>query len=446
MHLKNSKTLRLELLSMPLVFNNDSDSLGQTQTLSDALGQTQTLSEALGQTQTPSEAPVYTDLGLEVTTIPTIPQKYKNSRYEYPCGPIDFSFAAADNPRVRNWYEGTIDGLTNGSTTALRSALSKAFFKLLDDYTTDCGILSAIVAPMRLGWAFRYANGKHNMPVPTIVVNADVSSPKVVDREHTISETTLTSVAEIRNTPVRLILNTADVTIPESVTHIDIVASLPVDLAPIRDDVTGLNSVDLDGTRVRQYIYTRQEASYLEALAAADTDLRVVASIPVDSLPLNDTPLEFTAGWMQNWKSLPKLTLGTPGNSGGNSGGNSSGDNDNESDDKPWEWPLDLNMTTPPLDLGLPEHRKRILSLTLRGVYPRGEQELDSEDKLPGVSIALYGSMHREEWHKVAEGTGGVLRPLLSKPYRWYKVAVTGRLRKGDELDALTFRFLPVSE
>lgn len=86
-----------------------------------------------------------------------------------------------------------------------------------------------------------------------------------------------------------------------------------------------------------------------------------------------------------------------------------------------------------PLDLGYPEHRKYVRGLSVRGVFERLVEGAE-------IRVTLYGSHHRDRWHRVAASRGPHIRLLRTIDYRWYKLAV--RSAYGATLDAVTFDVL----
>ncbi len=59
--------------------------------------------------------------------------------------------------------------------------------------------------------------------------------------------------------------------------------------------------------------------------------------------------------------------------------------------------------------------------MTLRGLFERD-----------ATVIELWGSHHRENWHRIAAARGPHIAGLCGVRYRWLKVRIRTTLRKGD--------------
>ena len=77
----------------------------------------------------------------------------------------------------------------------------------------------------------------------------------------------------------------------------------------------------------------------------------------------------------------------------------------------------------------MPEERKWVRSMILRGCYNR-----------TALRVRLYGARHREDWHLISDGMRGWCDGTAMAGFRWFKVRITGSMRRRDYLDALTFR------
>lgn len=89
-------------------------------------------------------------------------------------------------------------------------------------------------------------------------------------------------------------------------------------------------------------------------------------------------------------------------------------------------------LITRPLKLEAPDLQKTIDTIIQRGVFPKGK-----------VSQVLYGSRDMFHWHLVWSSADHYLRGFAGTAYKYYRLAVIGRLRDGDSLYGSTVQFSP---
>ena len=89
-------------------------------------------------------------------------------------------------------------------------------------------------------------------------------------------------------------------------------------------------------------------------------------------------------------------------------------------------------IVTRPIKLDDPDVLKTIDTIIQRGVFPKGN-----------VAQVLYGSRDMYHWQLVWSSSDHYLRGFAGTGYKYYRMAVIGRLREGDSLYGSTVRFLP---
>ena len=89
-------------------------------------------------------------------------------------------------------------------------------------------------------------------------------------------------------------------------------------------------------------------------------------------------------------------------------------------------------LITRPLKLEAPDIQKTIDTIIQRGVFPKGN-----------VAQVLYGSRDMYHWQLVWSSSDHYLRGFAGTAYKYYRMAVIGRLREGDSLYGSTIQFTP---
>ena len=89
-------------------------------------------------------------------------------------------------------------------------------------------------------------------------------------------------------------------------------------------------------------------------------------------------------------------------------------------------------LVTRPLKLEAPDIQKTIDTIIQRGVFPKGN-----------VAQVLYGSRDMFHWHLVWSSADHYLRGFAGTAYKYYRIAVVGRLSDGESLYGSTIQFNP---
>lgn len=356
---------------------------------------------------------------------------WKGGDAAWPVSSISFNFPETDLPRVRAWYSGNYAGVTEPAGATLINNVSDAVEDILRRYFTAAGGLDLFTSPFRLGWALRRSDGTRRMCGETTLMTPNRKAPLVAALTQSLTASSVSGTAAVINMPKRLLVTAtpADLSalVPGDVTHIDIVAAPQVLLMPDDIRVTGIGTVSENGVRYRCYTYNRPDEQQFLNAASIQNDFRIIASIPVAELAgawPREVPV--TPGALANWKLLEKYKS-SAGDDDTGTGGDTGGDT------TAWEpW---IDRITGPIDFGMPEHRKWLRSLIVRGVYDRRS-----------MRVRVYGSQHREGWRLLADGARGWIGGMAMAGYRYFRVRVTGDMRRGDFIDAITFRLTRIRE
>lgn len=362
-------------------------------------------------------------------TAASIPQ-YTYSRYPNPTAPLNVSVPDDDRQVVAAWLGNTATTPVAPSDTLVKR-MTQAVHSVMDTYFSDAARLNLFTSPFRIALALRLADGSHKAISTPALVSPNTMAPLMVIHEAETAGSILKTQTEIVNSPMKLTVTVPAIELPEELvvqaTHLDIIATRQTPLTDSKESVTAIRSYYVRGVAQPCWHYARIAEDIIRAAALSDNDFRVLASLPVSgataggtsvSLPDGDTPLS-------DWASFPKVSTesipdtpdpGTPAVTG-------------------------YHLLTEPLDLDLPERYKRIRGVTLRGIFPR--PPYGEADDVPRLKLTLYGSHHRERWHKIAVVLGPHIRLLRKTHYRWLRVEADLRLPSGTaetpRFDAITF-------
>lgn len=339
----------------------------------------------------------------------------------YPRTVVQFNVSDSDMPRVAGWFTGNYENVLQPPSDNLIRNLSDAVESALLSYFSAANAVGLFTSPFRIGWAFRHSDGRCVMTRPMSLIRINPSSPLMSIDSHTFLTGAVRSVTDIINKPYRLrFLISGNVPISEDITHIDIVGSQQVSLVPANLKATGTYIASRDRRRYHSYRYNGLDETEVIGSAGLQNDLRVIASIPVSDLGSSDElDVPLIQGALSNWKLLEKFSA---------SSGAASGTDPAEPNDPAVQWEPYIDKITDPLDLGAPECRKWLWRVVLRGCYDRSS-----------LRLRVYASRHRQSWRLVAVGKRGWTSALTHIGYRWFKVRVTGAMRLGDFVDAVTF-------
>lgn len=339
----------------------------------------------------------------------------------YPRTVVQFNVSDSDMPRVTGWFTGNYENVLQPPSDNLIRNLSDAVESALLSYFSAANAVGLFTSPFRIGWAFRHSDGRCVMTRPMSLIRINPSSPLMSIDSHTFLTGAVRSVTDIINKPYRLrFLISGNVPVSEDITHIDIVGSQQVSLVPANLKATGTYIASRDGRRYHSYRYNGLDETEVIGSAGLQNDLRVIASIPVADLGSSDElDVPLIQGALSNWKLLEKFSA---------SSGAASGTDPAEPNDPAVQWEPYIDKITDPLDLGAPECRKWLWRVVLRGCYDRSS-----------LRLRVYASRHRQSWRLIADGKRGWASALTHLGYRWFKVRVTGAMRLGDFIDAVTF-------
>lgn len=340
----------------------------------------------------------------------------------YPRTVVQFNVSDSDMPRVTGWFTGNYENVLQPPSDNLIRNLSDAVESALLSYFSAANAEGLFTAPFMIGWAYRHNDGHRVMTRPMSLIRINPSSPLMSIDSHTFLTGAVRSVTDIINMPYRLRFRVSGNVPPsEDITHIDIVGSQQVSLVPDNLKATGTYIASRDGRRYHSYRYNGLDEMEVIGETGLQNDLRVIASIPVADLgSYDELNVPLIQGALSNWKLLEKFSA---------SSGAASGTDPAEPNDPAVQWEPYIDKITDPLDLGAPECRKWLWRVVLRGCYDRSS-----------IRLRVYASRHRQSWRLIADGKRGWASALTHLGYRWFKVRVTGAMRLGDFVDAVTFQ------
>lgn len=350
--------------------------------------------------------------------LPSTLPEYDYSRYANPAIPISVNIPDTDLPIVAAWLGNTTsEAQTPGDTMVKR--MTDAVISRIRDFFTTTAKNSLFTRPFRIGYALRLADGTHACATRPVTILPNSRAPIMIVREPRLAGNVLSTVTEIVNTAycLRMSLPSFDIPDPYSslATHLDIYATRQCDTLDGDETVSAIRTYSVYGENVPCWHYSRLTEDLVREKTEADNSFRIIGSLPVEDAisGLKDIRLPLNFKNLDDWDIYPSIKPDDGPGSG-------------QSED---DTASHFRLITVPLDLGLPETRKRIRSVTARGMFPR-----DMEN---GIEISLYGSHHREKWRLLASARGAHIRLLRAMRYRWLRIEITARA--GSAFDALTF-------
>ena len=362
----------------------------------------------VGDTPFPADAITFRLVPAPLTELPD----YNFSMYSHPTVNLNVTVPNDDLPLVRSWlgYSGSTSGvptdtlinrMTNNVTGAIKSYFSYALSRNL------------FTRPFKIGFALMSGDGNYTfVSTPKIMIPA-AQAPLMVIREAMLNDSVLRTVTEIINTPVKLQLAIKPIT--ENNSNIDrsgslvIFASHQVSLLDASEVVNGIRTFEIFGERTPCWNYNRLAEDMVLQQLDADMSFKVIGKIPITDLDKEvEISLPVESEGLGDWDSLPSF----------------------EGEITPDRNPSGIRIETFPLDLDRPEEYKRVRGVTLRGIFNR-----EVSDK--GVRFSLYGSHHRQNWHKIATAQGAHIRFMRTISYRWYKVNIEAPYPA--QFEAITF-------
>lgn len=347
----------------------------------------------------------------------TLPE-YDYSRYANPATPISVNIPDTGLPIVAAWLgHTTSEAQTPGDTLVKR--MTDAVIPRIRDFFTTTAKNSLFTRPFRIGYALRLADGTHTCATRPVIILPNSRAPIMIVREPQLTDSVLSTVTEIVNTAYCLRMSLPPFDIPDPytslATHLDIYATRQCDTLDGDETVSAIRTYSVYGENVPCWHYSRLTEDLVREKAEADNSFRIIGSLPVEDATsgLKDIRLPLNFKNLDDWDIYPSIKP-DDGPGSGQSGEDTASH---------------FRLITVALDLGFPETRKRIRSVTARGLFPR-----DMEN---GIEISLYGSHHREKWRLLASARGAHIRRLRGMRYRWFRVEITACA--GSAFDALTF-------
>lgn len=376
------------------------------------------------------------DYSLSKTILPS----YSSSRYEYPVKQIGIVVPDDDKPTVAAWFGNGASGIPSDT---LVKRMTAAVIPAIRTFHNDAARLGLFTRPFRFGYALRSKSGSLFEVQPPVLITPNAQAPIMAIRESKHSGDDLTTVTEIRNLAYELRVSLPPFTLPENldeeVTEVVFYITDQCSLLAGNEQVTAIRTYNLDEGRYPGWYYIRQSAEEIMQKALSDSKFRIIGRVAlgaalsgITDYRLPDTQLDLTE-------------FGSYPDAGEGAGGVGSEDPDNpyNPDDPNYPRPVSITLTSSALDLGLPECDKRILSVTVRGIFSRYPDT---------VKFALYGAHHRPyddadslaaygdaagRWHHIATARGPHIPLLRGIRYRWLKAVVTAPYPA--RFDALTF-------
>lgn len=352
-------------------------------------------------TEQPETPTIPVSFALTPASLDVIPD-YNHSRYAFPATGISVTVPEDDKPLVDSWLGTGMPSAAKPSDTLVKR-MTAAVTDAINKYFIDCGRRSLFTRPFRAVFALRHTDGTFSHVSNPILMQPSTGAPLMIIRETQTSGNILSTITEIVNIPSIFSVNIRPFELPpdvdRDVTHLVISATNQTDTLSGEESVSGIRSFSLYGEHLPGWAYNRLPEDIVTSRAMTDTKFRILAEIPIGEalnglvayrIPRNNADLNNSA-------AFPTFT--------GEDG---------------WEAsraPDRITVTTSALDLRLPEQRKKVRGVTLRGIFPRdiGEE---------GVTFTLLGSLHRDRWHAIASAQGAHMRLLRGVSYRWYKVEI----------------------
>jgi hypothetical protein len=383
---------------------------------------------------------------------------YESSRYSHPVASVNVSVPDADLPLVNSWFGNTSSGVSSASDTLIKR-MTDAVTGCIETYLTAAARASLFTAPFRVGYALRIADGTHVCRSTPRLLCPNPMAPLMLIRERKLSDNMLQTLTEIVNVPSALSASLPAFSLPQGaeglVTHLDFYATRQTALLTGDETVAGVRTYAYFGENVPCWHYPRLAEDLVKEAATADSSFRVIASVPIAEAVkgLGGITLPLDMKNLDNWSDFPALDSepttkpDTP--------------TDPDNPDDPEIPHTHILLETEPLDLGLPETAKKIRALTVRGIFPRSRRvtipietiantanvnaietgknppEGGTVDVKAEIEVTVYGSHHRERWHRIATSRGPHVRYLRTVRYRWLRVSITAP--RSSTPDALVF-------
>ena len=337
----------------------------------------------------------------------------KFGSYPYPCAAINVNLPSDDRDLVSGWLGASAPSSALPSDTLVRR-MTTAVTETLNNYFENMALKGLFTRPFKLAYVLMRKDGYTGLKsVPAGVYPAQMA-PQLALREYVMRDSSLQTVTEIFNTPVRIQLEIPSLSeyLDDDVAGIALIATRQCDLLTGDETVSAIRYADIYGEHLPVWHYNRLAADLIRDKVEGDGLFRVLAVIDKEDLQGGEysLTLPLAASYLTDWDSLPKFE------------GEVASDEERQ--------PERVRLVTRPLDLGLPEQYKKVKGVTLRGIFPRADEE-------ESTLFSLYGSLHRDRWHLVARTRGAHIRLLRKTAWRWYRVEIDAP--HPAQFDAITF-------
>lgn len=328
---------------------------------------------------------------------------------------VAFTVSESDIPRVTAWFDDEYQGVTSPESALLQKNRTAAVHSALDTYLATATSANLFTSPFRLGWCYRLTDNTLTPLHDMGLMWSFMTAPRLPVISNQLTDKYLYTRVQVRNIPARLHYRfspAAEFTASGNrIRGIEIYATQPAEMFDPKGGVAGIRTITIDGSPRRCWHYDRYTEEEVRLRASQDNVFKRISSIPFDEIVKTEDfkPLPIAAGALSGFSRLPAY---------------------DSQGDTPTTGQTHLRITTEPLHLDYPEDEKSIRSLTVRGIFQRGQ-----------ITTRLYGSQHREDWHPLASVSGAYIRGICCTRWRWFRVEIESRMREGDFIEALTFEF-----
>ncbi len=344
----------------------------------------------------------------------------------WPSKEMNFVVPEDEKPRVNGWITGDYHGVDVPESDKLKKNYQSAVNDLLTGYINTALIHNLFTSPFRLAWCAVFDNGERGKLREITLPYPNIEAPLLPIVSMTLNDDRLYSNVEIRNIPASLeycIQFPDDVGIESlRLNRIEVYATEQVPMRDSKSEIFGIRTTIIDGTPTRCWMYDRYSADEIGDSNKIRTNFKQISNIGQEGFNSVDTfqKLPIPSGKLTNFDKAKDYKAGFDD------------DTDIENPANPTEEERKVYMETEPLSLDHPEMDKHLQSVTLFGIFPRNDDR---------IKFIVYGSHHRENWHKIAVSSIPYIAGLRAVPFRWFKIGVEATLRPGDFLEAATFLF-----
>lgn len=342
-------------------------------------------------------------------------------------------------------------------TTPTESDWGTRAMQTIDVFEEDAGRHNLFTQPFLVMAAWRLSDGSHASPTKPVMMIPNSGAPVVEGSADFTVPTMKMSVIEAACSLQWKLQNDGEAISPKSsIAGIDIFVSEPISLYDPKEPAKGFHRFKCtnytrssgadassgdrliyDGTIVQGWKAPALESGYVAYKFNRIKTFREIAGIDITDFTPSD---DFREVMMEDgslrvlWALdgyAPEFTI----------------DSDNDTttqgmtDDSwksfvPEEWNLDGGdfaadggwgaFVTRPLKFDVPEERKQLTGVTLRGIYDRD-----------AMSMALYGSDNLMDWRQLARADRGAISGLWATKSRFFRLAVKTHATSAQSIQAL---------